>query len=170
MPRDGIYSCKWSEAGICNFEGIQNGFAELSNKLDEHFYLDRPVTDENNVIEYYDRLTDTLMGIESQKDFETALLHSSQTYSPFSLVLKVNAERREEHWYNGEEVLSSSKQNSHQISFSKSWRVAKPKFPCIRSWLLSLERDGSVCKDISETCSYSNQYPKFIISIIFNLF
>lgn len=143
MPRDGIYTCNWSETGICHFQGIENGYAELHSKLDEYFHMDQVI--EDNLVEYYDRLAETLMGIGSQRDFETALLHSSQTYSPFSLVVKVNAPRREEHWYNGEAV-----------SFSKSWTVAKPKFGCIRSWLMNIQQEGAVCKDISETCSYSN--------------
>lgn len=144
MPRDGIYTCNWSESGICNFEGIENGYAELRAKLDEYFHLDQPM--EDNLIEYYDRMAETLMGIGSQADFVTALMHSAQTYSPFSLVVKVNAPRREEHWYNGESV-----------AFERSWRLAKPKFACIRSWLLNLEQEGAVCKDILSSCSYSKR-------------
>jgi len=146
MPKDGIYTCHWSEAGICHFDNIENGYEELKIRLEHHFHMDQ--TTENNAIEYYDRLTENLMGIKSQNDFHTALMHSSQTYSPFSLVLKVNAVRREEHWYNGD------------IAFNKVWNISKPKFACIRSWLISLEREGSVCKDISETCSYGNDQQK----------
>ena len=136
-----MYRCHWSEAGICHFDNIESGYLELKTWLDEYFFMDQPT--EENVIEYYDRLAETLMAINSQNDFQTALLHSSQTYSPFSLVLKVNAVRREEHWFNGD------------VAFAKVWKVSKPKFACIRSWLMSLEREGSVYKDISETCSYS---------------
>ena len=136
-----MYKCHWSGSGVCHFENIENGFLELCNRLEEYFHMDQPT--EVEVIEYYDRLAETLMAIRSQDDFQTALRHSSQTYSPFSLVLKVNAVRREEHWYNGESV-----------AFDKVWRVSKPKFACIRAWLMSLEREGSVCKDISESCSY----------------
>lgn len=139
-----MYRCHWSETGICHFDNIENGYAELRSRLDDHFHMDHPTADD--VIEYYDRLAETLMAINSQGDFVSALLHSSQTYSPFSLVLKVDAVRREEHWFNGDAV-----------DFGKVWRVSKPKFACIRSWLMSLEKEGSVCKDISETCSYSEK-------------
>lgn len=142
MPKDGIYKCHWSEAGICHFDNIENGYEELQTILKDYFHLDQPT--EAGVVEYYDRLAETLMVIKSQNDFNTALMHSSQTYSPFSLVLKVNAIRKEEPWYNGD------------MDFSKVWRVSKPKFSCIRSWLISLEREGSVCQNISETCSYGN--------------
>lgn len=150
MPKEGMYKCHWSESGICHFENIENGFVELQTKLNEYFHMDQPT--EDNVIEYYDRLAETLMDIRSQNDFFTALMHSSQTYSPFSLVLKVNAIRREEHWYNGD------------VAFNKVWKVSKPKFACIRSWLMSLEKEGNVCKDISETCSYSKKlFLRFLI-------
>lgn len=141
MPKYGLYKCNWTEAGICNFERVENGYIELYSRLDEYFHMDQPL--ETNLIEYYDRLAEILMSIGSQKEFETALMHSSQTYSPFSLVIKVNAVRREEHWYNGESV-----------AFNKAWRVSKPKFTCIREWLINLQENGSVCKDISESISY----------------
>jgi hypothetical protein len=141
MPKEGMYKCHWSESGICHFENIENGFDQLQTRLEDYFHMDQPT--ENDLIEYYDRLAENLMVIRSQNDFNTALMHSSQTYSPFSLVLKVNAVRREDHWYNGD------------VAFNEFWRVSKPKFACIRSWLLSLEKEGNVCQDISETCSYS---------------
>ena len=145
MPRDKMFRCDWGDAGVCRFEGIENGYAELRSRLDEYFFLDQPTEDQ--VIQYYDRLAETLMEIKSQADFETALLHSSQTYSPFSLVVKVNAVRREEYWYNGE-----------SMAFESTWRISKPKFPCIRSWLMSLKQEGKVRDSVLDSCSYGKNY------------
>lgn len=147
MPRYGIYRCNWTEAGICNFEGIENGYTELFARLDDYFHMDQPL--EVDLIQYYDRLAETLMRIGSQGDFETALLHSSQTYSPFSLVIKVNAPRRDEHWYNGDSEIANE-----SVAFGTAWRISKPKFTCIREWLINLQENGQVCQDISNSISY----------------
>lgn len=141
MPKYGLYQCNWIESGCCTFEGVENGYAELHSRLDDYFHMDQPL--ERDVIEYYDRLSEALMTIRTQNDFETALIHSSQTYSPFSLVIKVNATRRDEHWFNGESV-----------AFERTWRMCKPKFTCIREWLISLEENGHVCGHVSESISY----------------
>lgn len=84
------------------------------------------------------------MEIRCQSDFESALKHSSQTYSPFSLVLKVNAERKDDHWTNEVKM----------VNFIKTWQMAKPKFGCIREWLVGLEKRGEVRNDVMDTCSY----------------
>lgn len=151
MPRDGMYKCNWTSTGICNFEGVENGYAELYSRLDEqYFHMDEKVDEGEALIEYYDRTREDLRGIGSQEDFERALRHSSETYSPFSLVIKVNAKRREEHWYNGEAI-------EQKVRFGSAWRISKPKFTCIREWLMSLERNGQVCEHVLDSCSYGKQ-------------
>ena len=143
-----MYKCNWTEAGIFNFSGIENGYAELFNRLDDYFHMDETIDPSDDVISYYDRLSEDLMGIGSQIDFETALMHSSQSYSPFSLVVMVNAIRRAEHWFNGEQ----------SVAFGTDWRRSKPKFTCIRKWLISLEESGSVCNDlISDSIPYGKK-------------
>lgn len=150
MPREGMYKCNWIPTGICNFEGINDGYLELYRRLDEYFHMDEKLIEEESLIEYYDRTKEDLRKIGSQEEFERALRHSSETYSPFSLVIKVNAKRRDEHWYNGESV--STKET---LPFSTTWRVSKPKFTCIREWLLNLEQNGQVCENVLSDCSYS---------------
>ena len=140
MPRNGMYQCHWTETGICHFEGIENGYFELRSSLENHFHLDQP-TEDGSLFEYYDRLADTLMDISNQTDFETALMHSSQTYSPFSLLIKVNAKQRDEQFTNG-------------FNFGKAWKISKPKFTCIRKWLLDLQEKGETLDDISNSCLY----------------
>lgn len=151
MPRNGMYKCNWTTTGSCNFEGIHTGFEELLRRLDESFHMDEKLDEEEALIEYYDRTREDLRKIGSQEDFETALRHSSETYSPFSLVVKVNAKRREEFWYNEE---SSAASENETVRFGAAWRVSKPKFTCIREWLIDLEQDGKVCRSIDEACSY----------------
>ena len=145
-----MYQCNWSTSGIFTFNGIENGFDELTEKLDEYFYLDqnRCRSGGEALIEYYDRKFESLMAIRCQSDFESALKHSSQTYSPFSLVLKVNAERKDDHWTN------VNANEMKMVNFTKTWQMAKPKFGCIREWLVGLEKRGAVRKDVMDTCSY----------------
>ena len=142
MPEDGMYKCDWSESGLYHFEGIKNGYSEMYSRLESYFHMDHPT--EPNKIEYFDRIAETLTPIRSQEDFETALKHASQKYSPFSILIKVNAPLRNEHLTNG-------------VDFGKAWRVSKPKFACIRSWLVSLEKEAKVCENVSETCSYGKK-------------
>ena len=151
MPHEGMYRCNWTPAGICSFEGIEKGYVHLYRHLEDNFDMDEKVVEGGALIEYYDRTREDLRAIGSQEDFETALRHSSETYSPFSLVIKVNAKRREEHWYNGEMVSCTVRET---VRFGSAWRVSKPKFSCIRAWLVDLERDGKVCKNVLEACSY----------------
>lgn len=155
MPQDGMYKCNWTPTGICNFEGIDTGFLELLRRLEAYFHMDEKLDEEESLIEYYDRTKEDLRKIGSQEDFETALRHSSETYSPFSLVIKVNAKRREEHWYNGESI--SAARVKETVPFDAAWRVSKPKFTCIREWLIDLEQNGKVCESVAEACSYGKK-------------
>ena len=161
MPHEGMYKCNWTESGICSFEGVETGYEELYRRLDnEHFHMNEKLDEEESLIEYYDRSKEDLRRIGSQEDFERALRHSSETYSPFSLVIKVNAKRREEHWYNGEaaDVTAAAVSANETVPFGRMWRVSKPKFTCVREWLISLEGEGKVCKNVLETCSYGKQF------------
>lgn len=154
IPKVGMYQYNWSESGIFNFEGIEDGFDELKIRLDEYFYMEQLY--EKALIEYYDRNAGVLMAIRSQNDFESALKHSSQTYTPFSLILKVNAAKKHDQWT----------EKYENFNFVKTWKVAKPKFCCIREWLLGLEKVGQIQNSVLDTCSYCKQIQKLIFVLI----
>lgn len=94
----------------------------------------------NPTIMYHVEGTDAEVPITDDVSFAAILEHAARSYSMFSLTISVRAPL----------IHSDSRKT---VNFSSMWRVSKPKFPCIRAWLLSLQNSGKTLP-APDTLSY----------------
>jgi hypothetical protein len=90
----------------------------------------------NPTIMYHEEETDTEVPITDDVSFAAILQHAAQSYSMFSLKISVRAPL-----IHGDYSFPFAS-SSRSVNFASVWRSSKPKFHCIREWLLSLERAG----------------------------
>lgn len=90
---------------------------------------------------YHDAQTDTEVPIADDVSFGAILEHASRSNSMFTLRISVRAPMIHDD-YSFRTVSAAVTASDRAVNFGSVWRRAKPKFHCIREWLLSLEAVG----------------------------
>lgn len=103
---------------------------------------------------YHVEGSDAEVPISDDVSFAAILEHAARSYSMFSLTISVRAP-----------LIHSDSVKA--VNFSSMWRMSKPKFPCIRAWLLNLQNSGQTLPapdslSYGMKVKYSNLFSKFL--------
>ncbi len=144
LPSLGLYTCHWLEDGSYKFDNLSRAYEDMLENLRRYYDMSH-----NPTIMYHEEETDVEVPITDDISFGAILQHAAQSYSMFSLKISVRAPL-----IHGDCSFQQASA-SRSLNFGSVWRSSKPKFHCIREWLLSLEQSGETLP-APEQLSYGN--------------
>lgn len=113
----------------------------------------------NPTIMYHEEETDVEVPISDDISFGAILEHAARSYSMFSLKISVRAPL-----IHGDYSFSTAFA-SKTVNFASVWPKSKPKFQCIREWLLNLEKAGETVP-APDQLSYGNNSVKLNLFLL----